>query len=77
MKKLKQYKYIILVVLIVSSFIFYWFQLRPAQIRKECYKMTESSVVFNPLLFAKKYAGESYFDEIAYKKCLREKGLEK
>lgn len=36
MEKLKQYKYIILIVLIVLVTAFYWFELRPSQIVKKC-----------------------------------------
>jgi len=37
MEKIKQYKYIILIGLLILGFAFYWFQIRPAQIRRECY----------------------------------------
>ncbi|KKU47276.1 MAG: hypothetical protein UX68_C0041G0005 [Parcubacteria group bacterium GW2011_GWA2_46_9] len=36
MNKLKQYWTIILVVLIFSGGLFYWFQWRPSSIRREC-----------------------------------------
>jgi hypothetical protein len=36
MEKLKQYKYIIILVLVILGLAFYWFQLRPALTRKEC-----------------------------------------
>src|SRR3989304_8950991 len=36
MEKLKQYKYIILILIIVSGFAFYWFSLRPSIARKDC-----------------------------------------
>jgi len=39
MEKIKQYKYIILIVLIILAGAFYWFQLRPTMIRKECSKL--------------------------------------
>lgn len=36
MKKIKEYKVIIIIVLIVVLGSFYWFQLRPTNIRKNC-----------------------------------------
>lgn len=67
MEKIKQYKYIILITLMVLVFGFYWFEWRPAHIRRECSKTKN--------LF------DSYLKETAqfdnnYKNCLRENGLE-
>jgi len=36
MEKLKQYKYIILLILIILGFIFYWYSYRPYYITKLC-----------------------------------------
>ena len=36
MEKLKQYKYIILIALIILGFIFYWYSYRPYRITKLC-----------------------------------------
>ena len=36
MEKTKQYKYVILIVILILGLAFYWFELQPAQIRKEC-----------------------------------------
>lgn len=36
MDKLKQYKYIILIVLVILGFIFYWYEYRPMKIKQQC-----------------------------------------
>ena len=38
MEKLKQYKYIILIALIILGFAFYWSEFRPYLIKKTCFK---------------------------------------
>ena len=65
MEKIKQYKYIILIAVIILGFIFYWFQIRPTQIVKNCTKET-NNLFSNP-----------QFRESDYKLCLRLHGLEK
>lgn len=42
MEKLKHYKYIILITLIILSFAFYWYSYRPSRVSKLCmtYAMT-------------------------------------
>lgn len=41
MEKLKQYKYIIIPVITILSFIFYWTEVRSVLIKKECSQYTE------------------------------------
>ncbi len=36
MEKLKQYKYIILIALIILGFLFYWYEYRPTKIKERC-----------------------------------------
>lgn len=36
MEKLKQYKYIIAIVLVILGFAFYWYEYRPTQIKERC-----------------------------------------
>jgi hypothetical protein len=36
MEKLKQYKYIILIGLVVMGFAFYWYEWRPTKIKESC-----------------------------------------
>ena len=78
---LKKYWWVIVIVLVIGG-AFYWFQLRPSQIRKECFWKVENPTAstdsgFVPGSIAKKYIGENYFDEKAYTRCLLEHGLEK
>ena len=47
---------IILAVIVIGG-MFYWFQLRPTQIKKECYKLAEDGKLIDTI---KKYAGELY-----------------
>jgi len=63
MEKIKQYKYVILIALIVLGFNFYWFEWRPTQIKKRCYDI---AVVIGGNNFNKNYAS-----------CLLSNGLEK
>ena len=65
MEKIKEYKYIILIGLLVLGIIFYWFQIRPTQIVKNCIKET-NNLFSNP-----------QFRESDYKLCLRLHGLNK
>lgn len=56
MEKIKEYKGIIILALVVLAGAFYWYEWRPSQIRKECFNMFSES-------------GTS-FDEGLYKNCL-------
>jgi len=38
MEKLKQYKYIILVGLLLLGFVFYWTEIRPYLVKKSCFE---------------------------------------
>ena len=62
MEKIKQYKYIILIAVAILGFAFYWFEWRPAQIRKKCYDIAVVIVGNN-------------FDK-NYESCLLDNGLE-
>lgn len=44
MEKLKEYKYVILIIILILGFIFYWFEYRPIQIKKDCYKKSQESM---------------------------------
>ncbi|OHA97742.1 MAG: hypothetical protein A3G47_02470 [Candidatus Zambryskibacteria bacterium RIFCSPLOWO2_12_FULL_39_45] len=82
MEKLKQYKYIILLAVLLFGFTFYWFQIRPTQIIKGCIKD-------NPKAFETPRNTDSELfrinnlienglidtDKTGYQKCLREQGL--
>ena len=78
----------IVVAAVVLSFVFYWFQIRPAQIRKECADVATRPCAGDSMAeqVAKKYGGtvtcpqvnvsERYYDEY-FKRCMLEHGLEK
>jgi hypothetical protein len=57
---------VLYVFLIILGILFYWFQIRPAQIRKVCGELA--------LLYAQNYESSEY--EHVYQGCLHEKGLE-
>ena len=65
------------VLVIILSVGFYWFQLRPAQIRKECIKVANNEEGFNQEKFVAKQLGKEYFNQSRYNNCLLEHGLEK
>ncbi len=67
MDKLKEYKEIIWIVIIGLVLIFYWYELRPARIRKECAENASSKAIEK---------GNDYWKNY-YSACLKEKGLEK
>lgn len=56
---------IAMVSLIFAIFLFYWYEWRPSQIRKECAKWTLTLVEY--------YGTEKYNN--VYNNCLNEKGL--
>lgn len=38
MDNIKQYKYVIIIISIILVYSFYWYELRPSSIKKECSK---------------------------------------
>ena len=78
----KQHIYYLVAEIVVLGFIFYWLQLRPTYIRKECYRYVENKEYiskspydsFVPGSIADRYIG---FNEGEYEKCLLKHGLEK
>ena len=63
MEKIKEYKGIIILILVVLASAFYWYEWRPMQIRKDCFDMFTISAPF---------------DEGLYKNCITGvNGLEK
>lgn len=71
MEKLKQYKYIIL-VLAILSFAFYHYSYNPEQIRQTCY----NSVISNPFSDIDNTKSEDRsFVNYMYQNCLRANGL--
>ncbi len=82
MEKLKQYKYIILIGIFILGLAFYWYEVRPSNIKKECYNVAAEAAI-------KKYNssgdslnntfGKRLFNpddqSLYYKLCLEKKGL--
>jgi hypothetical protein len=83
MEKIKQFKIIIILVLVVIGTSFYWFQLRPAQIRKSCWDKIEK--IKSGELKSEKYVSQEFqialgnqkATEDYYGNCLKGKGLDK
>lgn len=67
-EKIKKYWWIIIIILI-SGFAFYWYEMRPSNIRMQC-----SSYLSNGILGLGKSIVEK---ERNYENCLRQHGLEK
>lgn len=68
----------ILAILLISIFGgFYWYEWRPAQIRKECSGVAAGSQDegLSASRFADIVSENTYFNEPTYKKCLLERGL--
>lgn len=71
---------VFLIILILLSFIggaFYWYELRPSEIRKNCFKEAQE-VVDKEEAFVTKFLPEKVKDKkaIAYSECLIKNGLE-
>lgn len=70
-EKIKKYWWVIIIVLFIDG-IFYWYEWRPSQIRKECTR------VINLQNSGFGGVGKSVAEkEKNYEDCLREYGLEK
>ena len=70
MEKIKEYKGIIILTLVVFGGAFYWYEWRPTQIRKECSavrNMMDPSVIIEGEVHGLQH----------YTDCLRLNGLEK
>jgi len=83
---LNQWK-VILILLLIGSGLFYWYEWRPSQIRKECAKIatevaielmkTKAKISDRYKQFAEKDLFLKDDMETYYKECLRRRGLEK
>ena len=88
MQKLKEYKEIIIIVLVLIVGAFYWFQLRPIQIRKKCMILAQQGI--SPTIKDDSFGENSAIDKYRAEKgilsserinklyflCLKAKGLE-
>ena len=84
MEKIKQYKYIILIALLILGFAFYWFEWRPRQIKNECNTeaKTQAQKIYNrdhsSDLWRIEREGGTYLVpdyENSYQECIRRKRL--
>jgi len=48
MKKLKEWWVIILIFLLLTTFLFYWLEIRPTKIRIQCYKAKAGMFIPSP-----------------------------
>jgi hypothetical protein len=74
MDKFKEYKYIILITLLILGTTFYWFSWRPTEIRKEC-SQKEMSYVYYPTSESNRPVGDAVDLNYEYLKCVRYYGL--
>ena len=77
MEKLKQYKHIILIVLVILGLAFYWYEWRPNKIRFECNDSAFRSSMASQDESSYTQNGRMDLKGKFYKDCLRYNGLEK
>lgn len=70
--KLNNWKFIILIMLIISG-AFYWYEIRPSVIKKSCYNTAKGKAMINSNLPNNKFTKDDY--DTYYKWCLESKGL--
>ena len=79
MKKLIEYKYIILVVVVILGFAFYWYSYRPEKIKKHCYyisaELKENLLPDADLTSSDSYSLASETAKTNYYSCLSASGL--
>lgn len=75
MKKIKEYKIIIIIVLVLILGTFYWFQIRPTQIRKECMILAQKGINAIEEYRASKGILDSGIISERYMNCIKLKGL--
>ena len=83
---LNQWK-VILMILLIGSGLFYWYEWRPARIRRECSEVAAQAAIELMKMKAeiskryRQFAEKDLFlkddMEAYYKECLRKRGLEK
>ena len=66
----KQYIGIIILAVMILGFLFYWYEFRPYQVKKNCFKETTEWVKDQETLEEYSKAYDFY-----YKNCLRKRGL--
>lgn len=68
---MKGYKLLMILLVIFAGICFYWFQVRPSQIRKNCYKEAVDQRMYD----RSKEAVVEILDDIHYRNCLKKSGL--
>jgi hypothetical protein len=76
--KLNNWKFVILIIVIIGG-AFYWFQMRPINIRKGCVDLAEKEIWLNKdhvgyISITQNERAEGKFD-VYYERCLYEHGL--
>jgi len=71
----KKYTGIIILAIIIFSFLFYWYEFRPYQTKRDCFQETTKNIEenFKDERKTTKEWGEVY--DFYYKNCLRKRGL--
>lgn len=70
MKKIKEYKVIIMIVIVLVLVILYLYKIRPIIVKQSCYKTAVEATTKREI----NSGAESYFNSV-YKLCLLKKGL--
>lgn len=70
MKKIKEYKIIIIIFVVLILGILYLYKIRPIVIKQSCYKSAKEATIKREI----NNEAESYFNSV-YKLCLLKKGL--
>ena len=73
MEKLKQYRLLVLMALVVLGLAFYWYSYRPSQIKIECSSTAHDKAVAKRNSYDKTFLKDDY--DTYYKWCLEQKGL--
>jgi len=73
MKKIKEYKGIIIIILVLILVAFYWFQIRPLIIKNNCYFSANRSTYRTGYKDGSSSFQDTY--NFYFKRCLQSKGL--
>lgn len=73
----KKIRLIVIALLLIAGISFYWYEIRPSQIRKKCVSIVNNKKEFSAEKYLTEREGKTYFDENGYKKCLLENGINK
>lgn len=61
----------LIIVLFVIFGLFYWYQIRPSNIRKKCYNFAKSEIIKYKI----KLDSAPYYANLSYESCLSSNGL--